>query len=1101
MVNIGDKISELSPLTGIDGSENIPVQKGNKNYRLPVSVLNGSVSLKIRKVYNSVSAMNEDGTSPVGSDGTPIKAGEIVSIYNSENSQDPDNNSIYSFQNPGWLQTGKLSQVDSELSETSTNPVENRVVNSINEKANVIQETYVRVFENKYNKDEYNEGFFYGSVTTKKEGRYYTSLPIELLAGNYCFTRLYNIYGSNAGYAKVCDEEGNVVSVIKEIDKDLDRDLSIVYLPKGKYIFDLGDSISKKDRFILTKCNSLKDIPSDYLLFGSRIQEDSISLSKKQNEEIEGKLSGYAKYINSVGKNLFDKNNIINGYYINSTRGMCIANDEAAISNFIPIEEGNVYHLERPLTTSSLASYSLRFVKDDMETPLKPLKENGEEYSSYEVGNNCTIKAPVGAAYCQFLLKFNNVSYNYDKIQLEIGNKFTEYEPYELRKIIDYPHLPEELKNVEERLDKLENSSNIESITIANSDKIGFFSDSFLNGYCMLGKHAINNLSMFSDYIMYNFGHSGDDILELLARIHKNEKWLGDVPVQDWGITYGVIAMQDNDGALFAASSDTYYENAKKMSESIKAMGGIPILSTEHDWNKYYYNFQRLSNEEGYIFMNWGALANRLYVGVFKPFWQNSHPATRTAWMWTYGMKPFFDSLPRPSKCIKIFRKRNFVDSSDLNSLMYNTIEERAERFIELTCGVFGLTEETEKYFDRLDNGLAEYQTYKDEYQMIQAKTQSVNLGNFSLLEIITPYTNKGLTYVVLKINAENVSKAYVRKINNISNMFSEKRFVAFGVESGEDKLSKGTEFNITGGVFNENLIGSYTVEGVVNGIVVTTTSSQGKTTSGTDNPECSIDGVILKGSYDYPSADYMNRYKKPLGEWVEVNVVDGAIDLLQYSIDCMDYDKFSILLEGNNILLNDISCDVAGNVLKQRDINNNICTIKNGESIIAKSTFNDEDTEWDGIAALSKYTPIKSSTGGADEYFPSGISTIRIMNNGDIVKQDFIGDLPDRVSEYPDNMPIIIKVTARYFPQYIDSDEKFIVSEIKRESYDCGKLLIQIGESKEDENPVTVAKINVGAWWNEFVVNTDFFYGKTIFVKSESDNIQICKVEANKFL
>lgn len=158
MVNIGDKISELTPLTGIDGSENIPVQKGNKNYRLPVSVLNGSVSLKIRKVYNSVSAMNSDGTAPVGSDGTPIKAGEIVSIYNSENSQDPDNNSIYSFQNPGWLQTGKLSQVDSDLDENSTNPVENRVVsNSIhklqNDLNNITGKSYNVDFElvKKYN--------------------------------------------------------------------------------------------------------------------------------------------------------------------------------------------------------------------------------------------------------------------------------------------------------------------------------------------------------------------------------------------------------------------------------------------------------------------------------------------------------------------------------------------------------------------------------------------------------------------------------------------------------------------------------------------------------------------------------------------------------------------------------------------------------------------------------------------------------------------------------------------------------------------------------------------------------------------------------------
>lgn len=169
MVVIGNKISELPPLVRCDGTENIAVQKGKTTYRLSTSILNGSVSFKIRKVYNSVSAMNSDGTSPVGSDGTPIKPGEIVSIYNSSNPSDPDNNSLYAFQNPGWLQTGKLSQADSKLSDNSTNPVENRVVTQ-----NVIELLKISL-NNIKSVDDLNwvSGFYRPNGTTSAKTGYY----------------------------------------------------------------------------------------------------------------------------------------------------------------------------------------------------------------------------------------------------------------------------------------------------------------------------------------------------------------------------------------------------------------------------------------------------------------------------------------------------------------------------------------------------------------------------------------------------------------------------------------------------------------------------------------------------------------------------------------------------------------------------------------------------------------------------------------------------------------------------------------------------------------------------------------------------------------
>lgn len=64
-------------------------------------------SLGIKKVYTSVSEMNGD-ESPVSSTGMPLKAGQLVTIFNA-GSPDADNSGeIYAFQNPGWLLVGRL---------------------------------------------------------------------------------------------------------------------------------------------------------------------------------------------------------------------------------------------------------------------------------------------------------------------------------------------------------------------------------------------------------------------------------------------------------------------------------------------------------------------------------------------------------------------------------------------------------------------------------------------------------------------------------------------------------------------------------------------------------------------------------------------------------------------------------------------------------------------------------------------------------------------------------------------------------------------------------------------------------------------------------
>lgn len=635
----------------------------------------------------------------------------------------------------------------------------------------------------------------------------------------------------------------------------------------------------------------------------------------------------------------------------------------------------------------------------------------------------------------------------------------------------------------------ISDSAGTEEITIANSSKIGIFSNSYANGYTIRTHHLLDNLGMWSDYIFYNYGKSGDDVLETLARVNANETFLGSVPVQSWGLTYGVIAMSTNDWGLFSANRETYRENVKKLAEAIRAMGAIPILGTEHDHAEYYYGLMALAQEEGYLFMNWTKSA--LTQDKFKPFWQNAHPATRTHWLWTYGMKPYLDSLPRPLKGIKLFRKRPGT-GTDPESMMFNSVIERSERFVEIYSGYKCLTKETEKYFDRLNNGLTQYEDVFSEYQDLQSGT-AVSFGSNALIECITPYTAGNIRTLFMKLDATGVEHAYVRRILSLEKPLPEKRYIAFKVTAGAEILPPAAVFNITDGVFNDNIKGTYTVDQVLNGMLITTTPSINKTTSGTDTPVCDIEGVTLSGSYEYPGADYLHRFDKPLGEWEEITLgEDGTTDLSDHLKKCMDYDKVSILLTGKDIVMNDISFAVAGTSTKQLMAGKAIPVRRTGESLI-KDSLLDPGTAWNNIADIPIYTPVVSALDGTSvEPLPKGIKTVRVLHEGESIKQTYDHT---KLAGNPYLLDHIqIRVLARYFPEYVDSDEKWEKSDIFEGSYDCAQMSVII------DGTTKCARTPVGAFWNEFVFDIQYEHASQwnhiISVQCDKKNLQIARVE-----
>lgn len=99
-----DELSAKTNINSIPPSEVGGLIRDLADYAGNIEINGGS--LGIRKVYASIVAMEAD-TAPVGLDGTPLKRGNLVAIYDGTDTG-ADNNKIYSYQKPGWVLTSKM---------------------------------------------------------------------------------------------------------------------------------------------------------------------------------------------------------------------------------------------------------------------------------------------------------------------------------------------------------------------------------------------------------------------------------------------------------------------------------------------------------------------------------------------------------------------------------------------------------------------------------------------------------------------------------------------------------------------------------------------------------------------------------------------------------------------------------------------------------------------------------------------------------------------------------------------------------------------------------------------------------------------------------
>jgi hypothetical protein len=650
-------------------------------------------------------------------------------------------------------------------------------------------------------------------------------------------------------------------------------------------------------------------------------------------------------------------------------------------------------------------------------------------------------------------------------------------------------------------------SSTEKIISIKNSDKIVMVGSSYVSGCAIKGKHFTDIASSFSDYQFYNFGKSGDNLVGIMNRIRKNKGGkIGITGIKDWNATYAVVSNFENNLTNIYTNEDYYYYNMKSLCSELEALGIKPILSLEYGEIWIQSELNRLAKERGYKVINEGAFLEAVTDYRFPPFNINHHPSTRTAASRAMALVKHLSALPRPKQSIKIFRPRPNINTANKKNLLYDGIHGRLKRFAEINVGHTGLPDSKAKYFDRMSTHYNSV-SHKSEYEKLLIN-QPVQLGDNALVEITVPCTSKNLKSFKLEVKGKDINKVYLKRCLGLKDYYSPKKtYIQFRFTSSKGHVPKaGEKFKLisTGNDYDfqvDNTV--YTIEKIIKNKIITNIKKGNKITSGLNKFDTSMPGVKIKGSYCGVSISdpYFKNLKKPLGDWFELKN-DGQGNWLvppEQFVNSMQYDKLAFLMTGKNISITDVYALYSG-IEGKNYRGKTIEQIKKGPEMLANTLLDDNCKAWENISSITVHKPVKTKWRNKiyTEKKPLGINTIRIISGNDKLVQD----LP-RINKSLHGCEVQIRILCRYFPEYVDSDEKYNPASddcIKIDSYDFAELQVEIWQDKNNTivPPAKAISEPVALWWHEIVLTTKLPQTKNsqLIISAPGRPVQIAQVK-----
>ncbi len=307
-------------------------------------------------------------------------------------------------------------------------------------------------------------------------------------------------------------------------------------------------------------------------------------------------------------------------------------------------------------------------------------------------------------------------------------------------------------------------------LSIGLDDSIIHIGDSYTaSHYTVRDKAYISQLSALSPYRHINYGVSGHDALDMQHRAIYETLTFG-VTLQSSRARYAFLTSLTNDGQFRNADLTYYAENMRRLIETVRAAGAEPVVTTEFPATAAEHALlRRLAEENGCGFID--CTSHNTEVGglVPNPFHQG-HPGQRTNGVFWLPMLEYIDRMPRPTRAIKIFRRRPGFAVSAISDLLYSGRLDRAAKWKEITLGHYSITPTRAEELSQLGEYGVEwsYDLWEDEYLKL-AGGGAVPVADYALLEVTLPGSASTLEAVELTLGVSAAAMVYARNFLDVA--------------------------------------------------------------------------------------------------------------------------------------------------------------------------------------------------------------------------------------------------------------------------------------------------------------------------------------------
>lgn len=622
-------------------------------------------------------------------------------------------------------------------------------------------------------------------------------------------------------------------------------------------------------------------------------------------------------------------------------------------------------------------------------------------------------------------------------------------------------------------------------VTLFNASRIAVDGNSYSESYyTQKGKHWIANASAFTDYNWENFAVSGETYVSNLGRIRSGATTYGNKTWKDYGVTYALGMHATNDP--FYGTYAHFLDDVRATCETVKATGAIPIIATEFLPGKFGGEYQLGLKPEverhGGIF--WDILPNARNFDISASrdaeLWGSGHPGQRTNGLISSPITRMVQSLPRPARALKLFRKRAGVTVSSIDDLRYPADDHFARHAIwqEIDMGHEALTSGAAKYVDQLATGTLAHELIQSEYLKLQSGV-ALSFTDYCLVDAIIDGTQQTVDWAALVIN-DPTATVYV--YDGLATPYeSSTRYQRFEV-TGSPTIVVGDTYTSS----DTDLAGTFTVVGISGTNLIMSPLDAERTlegagtltrTSGTGS--ASISYTLSMPGYE-PA--YYDNLGKPEGHWTAVTGDGTGRFKVSDLRGRMAFDRIRFLIVKASLSLTKCEVEYDGPGGKPDLPVKSLARAKGAEMLT--------QTLCGTSGQLANWTVVGSLTAGkvagdnsGTPYGTTGYVTVTAANR---LRQTFTFTAS---TEEARTAEIVVK--ARYFPGIVNSGTYPTGASLTPDSLDFR----QIEVSLIDGSVTAPARATVGLWWRHVVIPVEipaFATSLTLDIGAVSDGIQV---------